>query len=93
MEIGEDGGEIEQAGKDVLALLYPGNRLDVHRVQRPQSSRQPRPRHGEAAQDAPQQDGVDAVEEDVDGVKPRRVQAPEAELHPEGGEDERIVLR
>ena len=89
---GEHRGQVEQGGQHILALDDPGHRLDVQRVDGEQRSDQHGAGHGKAGEQAPEQEAVRQVQEDVDGVVADRVQAPEFVFQPERGVDQRPVV-
>ena len=84
--------QVEQRRQHVLALDDPGHRLHVQRVHREHGGDQHRAGHPQAQQQAPQQQAVEQVQEDVDGVVAGGPQAPQLVLQPEAGVDQRPVV-
>ena len=84
--------QIEDRGEDVLALADPGHRLDVERVEAEDGRGQKAARYPEPVGSAPQEEGRERMQEDVDGVVAAGVVSEEAPLDPEGRVDEGVVL-
>ena len=85
--------EVAEPRKDVLALGDPGDRFHLDRMERKKARGQERSRHRQAAQQAPQQEGAEPVQQGVDEVISRGALPPQRALDVVGREDERVVLR
>jgi hypothetical protein len=92
-QVGEHGSQVEDARQDVLSLGDPGHGFDVDGMNSEDGGGQPRPRDAKSTEDEPQKNGTGRVQQHVDGVVAEGVEPPEVVLDPEGGEDQRIVLR
>ena len=92
-QIHERRPEVQRGGEHVLALGDPGHRFDVHRMHREDRRGHPGPGDAEAAQQDPEQDRVESVQQDVHQVVTEWLEPPETALQPETREHQGVVLR
>ena len=92
-QVGKERAEVERAREHVLPLRDPGNRLDVHRMDREHGCREPCSGQCQAPADHPDEDCVEAVQEHIDEMVGEGLDPPEVMVEPEAREGERVVLR
>ena len=89
----ENRKQEEETRLGVLYLGDPRDRLDLHRVQRPQRGAKPRSRHLQRAQDLPKRDRARRVKGDVEHMIRHRRQSPKLVSEPQRRQRERTDIR
>ena len=83
---------VEQDGEQVLAPDHPGDGFDVDRMHGEYRRGDPRPGYRQPRQQPPHQHRIGPVQQQVDGVKAQRGEAPQPMFQPEGRISERPVV-
>ena len=89
----QQAAQIEQMREHVLAFDGPRNGFHMQRMDGEHRGDEPRARHRQPRQDAPQQHAIGGVQKDVDDVVAVRVVAPQLVLQPEREVGERAIVR
>ena len=79
---GHKGQQIKHRGQQIFAGGNPHHRLHMHRMHSKQRSNEPSPRQTQEQQDTPQQQTVDAMQQQIRKVKTGRVETPEFVVQP-----------
>ena len=90
-QIQEHAEQRQRQRKGVFQLRDPGHALDVDRVQRKQSCREPRARHAQQPEKTPNQNRRKGVQGDIDQMEPQGREPPKLVLDPVGGGCQRPV--